>query len=82
MNCERKKIEELYEELIRQQKLDFPKAREYIEAPNQHGIYIIYRRNKVMHIGRTLRGKNGLRQRLKNHLHGNSIILPEIQTTG
>ncbi|MFQ6035511.1 MAG: hypothetical protein ACE5NM_06635 [Sedimentisphaerales bacterium] len=72
MNYERKKVKQLFEELRLQKKWTFPKTRERLEAPKQHGVYIIYRGKKVMHVGRTLRGKKGLYQRLKNHLYGNS----------
>jgi len=72
MNSETKEVKRLFRELRRQKKLAFPKARGQLEAPKEQGVYIIYRGNNVMHIGRTLRGKNGLHQRLKNHLQGNS----------
>jgi len=74
MNSERKEVKELYEKLRRQKKLAFPEARERLEAPKKHGVYIIYQGKKVIHIGRTLRAKNGLHQRLMNHLHGNSSL--------
>lgn len=36
-------------------------------APSEQGVYIIYspRTKRVAHVGRTYRGKDGLRQRLK-----------------
>ena len=41
-----------------------------------HGVYIIYSPNgRVTHVGRTVRGKRGLRQRLNNHLHGASSFV-------
>lgn len=52
----------------------FPPPRKSVEAPNEHGVYIIYspRRREVLHVGRTYRGAGGLRKRLQNHLHGAS----------
>jgi hypothetical protein len=40
-------------------------------------VYIIYKEEVVLHTGRTLRGKDGLQQRLKNHLHGSSSFTVE-----
>jgi hypothetical protein len=37
-------------------------------------VYIIYKEGVALHVGRTPRGKGGLRQRLKNHLHGSSTF--------
>lgn len=44
------------------------------KVPSKQGVYIIYspHTKKVVHVGRTYRGKAGLRQRLKNHIHGSS----------
>jgi hypothetical protein len=72
MNSERKEVKQLFRELLRQEKVAFPKAGGQLEAPKEQGVYIIYRGEKVMHVGRTLRGKKGLYQRLKNHLQGKS----------
>jgi hypothetical protein len=35
-------------------------------------VYIISKGETVFHVGRTTRAKNGLHQRLSNHLHGRS----------
>lgn len=54
----------------------FPKERERLSAPNKQGVYVIYSpADKVLHVGRTTRGRSGLRQRLKNHLHGRSSFV-------
>lgn len=51
----------------------FPNKNGLLDAPITQGVYIIRRNNNlVLHVGRTLRGKNGLWQRLTNHLHGSS----------
>lgn len=59
--------------LLRQDKTPFPQPREGLNAPATHGVYVIWSpRGNPLHVGRTLRGKAGLRQRLKNHLHAQS----------
>jgi hypothetical protein len=53
-------------------------------VPDKHGVYIIYSpRGVVLHVGRTLRGKRGLRQRLNNHLHGaSSFTIQHLEGNG
>lgn len=54
----------------------FPRVRERLEVPNTHGVYVIRdRAGRVWHVGRTVRGKDGLRQRLRNHLQGQSSFI-------
>ncbi len=54
----------------------FPQARGTLEVTANHGVYVIYSpRGKVLHVGRTVRGKRGLRQRLNNHLQGQSSFV-------
>src|SRR5438477_475587 len=66
-------IRKLYRKLLRSRPVKFPSAGEELPAPDRHGVYIIYApRGAVLHVGRTSRGKKGLRQRLNSHLHGNS----------
>ena len=66
-------IRKLYRQLLRSRPKRFPKTGERLAVPDKHGVYIIFApRGTVLHVGRTLRGKKGLRQRLNNHLHGNS----------
>lgn len=51
----------------------FPPKNEKLMAPKKPGVYVIYSpRGRVMHVGRTTRGKQGLHQRLRNHLQGQS----------
>jgi hypothetical protein len=67
------KISRLFKELYRQPFHCFPERPGKLVAPDTQGVYIIINsKNIVVHVGRTLRGKNGLLQRLKNHLHGSS----------
>lgn len=65
-------IKKLFDLLIIQSKHSFPVPYHSIDAPTNHGVYIIYKKEEVLHVGRTIRGIEGLRQRLKNHLHGKS----------
>jgi hypothetical protein len=66
-------VRKLYRQLREARPVLFPRVGERLVAPDKHGVYVIYApRGTVLHVGRTLRGKRGLRQRLKNHLHGAS----------
>lgn len=48
------------------------------KIPIKQGVYIIYSpREHVVHVGRTYRGRKGLQQRIKNHLHGSSSFTIE-----
>ena len=45
-------------------------------APSAKGVYVIYSRSdRIVHVGGTPRGKGGIRQRLKNHLYGQSSFV-------
>ncbi len=72
MTPERQKVEELFTELCKQRMVQFPQEREQLEAPSEPAVYVIRKGEIVLHVGRTLRGRDGLYQRLKNHLHGSS----------
>ena len=66
-------IRKLYQKLRQSRSMRFPDAGEPLAATDKHGVYIIFApRGAVLHVGRTLRGKKGLRQRLNNHIHGSS----------
>lgn len=63
-----KRIDSLFNELIDSELKEFPKSGRP-SASNAKGVYIIYDKNKlVLHVGSTPRGKNGINQRLYNHL--------------
>jgi hypothetical protein len=65
-----------FDQLLRSPLTPFPKSGERLAVPDLHGVYTIYTPNgRVAHVGRTTRGKNGLRQRLNNHLHGASSFV-------
>ena len=61
MSSENKTVKKLFEKLCAQPKYTFPKYREPLRAPNEPGVYVIRKGLQVLHVGRTLRGKNGLR---------------------
>jgi hypothetical protein len=67
-----KEIRDLFDELCNQPEIEFPQPHEQLTAPRQPGVYISRKKKTVLHVGRTLRAQNGLRQRLNNHLHGES----------
>ncbi|MCE1169387.1 MAG: GIY-YIG nuclease family protein [Sphingobacteriia bacterium] len=70
------KVEELFGQLINSEYYLFPKPGNKIDAPNEKGVYIIFDSNcEVVHVGRTPRAKNGILQRLKDHLAGNSSFV-------
>lgn len=75
MNSEPHKIQALFKKLIAQKSHEFPQ-RGYtasLGVPIKQGVYIIYNlKREVVHVGRTLRGRLGLRQRLDQHLLRNS----------
>lgn len=69
-------IVRLYEKLRVSEKVIFPSAGYKFSAPSQKGVYIIYNENdEVVHVGCTPRGKNGIRQRLCDHLQGRSSFV-------
>ena len=73
MSRETSRVRTLYRKLLRSKRTAFPNAGERLAAPDKHGVYVIYApRGTVLHVGRTVRGKRGLRQRLNNHLHASS----------
>ncbi len=51
----------------------FPKSREYLDAPKERGVYIIYGpRGTVLHVGCTPRANGGIAQRLRDHMASQS----------
>ena len=73
---ERERIAKLLAELDLKPILPFPPARQPLEASKNQGVYVIRSpKNTVVHVGRTLRGKSGLQQRLRDHLAGQSSFV-------
>jgi hypothetical protein len=59
----------LLAELLRSQAYAFPRERGRLNAPSGPGVYLIYDpRGRLAHVGRSAPGKNGPRQRLRDHL--------------
>ena len=56
---------------------EFPASGARLNVPETHGVYAIYGRRgvRVLHVGRTVTGTKGLRQRLSNHLYGRSSFV-------
>jgi hypothetical protein len=71
-NNEPQEITRLFNKLCEQPRENFPKQGKSITAPSTHCVYVIRKDEIVLHVGRTYRGKEGLKQRLNNHLHGAS----------
>ena len=73
MSRESSIVRKLFRRLRAAPQISFPVVGKRLAVPDTHGVYVIYApRGTVLHVGRTLRGKRGLRQRLNNHLHGAS----------
>jgi len=72
MNMESQEVKKLFDELCAQPTRSFPQHGQRLNTSKKPGVYIIRREKTVLHVGRTLRGRDGLYQRLKNHLHGSS----------
>jgi hypothetical protein len=74
---ERNRVEILFDSLEARPRCKFPAAAGHVEAPKDAlGVYVI--RNAegiVVHVGRTTRARNGIHQRLRNHLAGKSSFV-------
>jgi hypothetical protein len=70
-------IKELFDNLINAIPVDFPRHGGVNESDEQ-GVYIIFSPDeKVLHVGKTDRGRNGLNQRLQNHINNQSSFLQQ-----
>jgi hypothetical protein len=71
MEC--REIKSLFKQLQKQKPFPFPKKGESLNVSNKHGVYVIRDSAQiVVHVGRSISGVEGLYQRLKDHLNGNS----------
>jgi hypothetical protein len=76
MKGEPKTIKAKLNQLLKSPLLRFPVSGDRLTAPYLQGVYIIYDpKGRVAHVGRTVRGKRGLHQRINNHLHGRSSFV-------
>lgn len=66
-------IRELFNQLVEQAEHAFPQQYAPLDAPTDHGVYVIRCPDgQIKHVGRTVRAQNGINQRLRNHLQGQS----------
>lgn len=72
MNHEKQTVKKLFDRLCQQEKQPFPKKRQPVDAPLKKGVYILRKNKTILYVGRTLRAKKGIRQRLTDHLRGSS----------
>lgn len=67
-------IMSLHKELIKSEKFIFP-VKGKVNVSKNHGVYIIYDPNDiVLHVGMTPYGKDGLDQRLYNHISKTGVF--------
>jgi len=79
---EREQVANLYADLIASPLVKFPPRG--LVAPMQQGVYVIYGPSgKVLHVGSTPSGFQGIWQRLRNHLHkASSFTLVHLKGDG
>ena len=68
MGREQTKIEALLHTSTAAELWRFPKPHNKLEAPKAKGVYVIYHRGKVLHVGSTPCAQNGIRDRLRGYL--------------
>lgn len=74
---EREHVEKLFNQLVKSAYHNFPLTGKVLVSSKQ-GVYIVLsKKNQVLHVGKTARAKNGLNQRLTNHLRGQSSFSRE-----
>lgn len=75
---ESKSIHQLFQKLLKAKQTSFPPKYQRLQAPTEHGIYIIYDpTGRVVHVGRSLRRHDGLFGRLSDHLQTKSSFTKE-----
>jgi hypothetical protein len=73
---ERRAVETLFKELVGAPRKKFPRSAVELNASRRRGLYVIYdRRGRVAHVGRTPKAKDGIVQRLRNHMRGQSSFV-------
>lgn len=67
-------IKDLFKKLVLSDFHIFPEKGK-LSITNNHGVYIIYSpNNDVLHVGNTPSGKNGINQRLYNHITSTGVF--------
>jgi len=78
MNQESKTVHQLFKKLLDSELESFPSKGRALKAPPEHGVYIIYDpKDRVVHVGRSLRRPDGLFGRLNDHLQTKSSFTRE-----
>jgi hypothetical protein len=79
---EREQVAKLYAQLVGSPLVKIPSKG--LIAPMQQGVYVIYGPNgRVLHVGSTPSGLQGIWQRLRNHLHkASSFTLVHLKGNG
>lgn len=73
MSREFENTKRFFAALVRKTAVLFPTAGQRLDASTKQGVYVILdTKNRIVHVGRTLRAKSGITQRLNNHLHAAS----------
>ena len=78
-------VRELFNKLRQQKLMQFPRNGyvERLDVSEAQGVYVIYNPRKIpVHVGRTVHGKRGLRQRLDQHLLGQSSFVGHYERLG
>ena len=76
MTTEQKKLPRMFGQLMDAPRRKFPRAHERLDAPTDRGVYVIYDpRGRPVHVGGTPRARNGMAQRLRDHLAGRSSFV-------
>jgi predicted GIY-YIG superfamily endonuclease len=74
---EPKVVLEFYNKLCKSELYEFPEKGK-VNLTNKHGVYIIYSsNNEILHVGMTPYGKDGLNQRLYNHISKSGVFYRE-----
>jgi hypothetical protein len=73
MTREQRTLKRLFRQLTKAKRKSFPHPRESLDAPDRQGVYIIYDpRGRVVHVGCTPRARDGIWQRLRDHMANKS----------
>jgi len=73
---EQRRIEKLFDNLIESPRKRFPKPHQALRETKEKGVYIIFNsKMRILHVGSTPRADEGITQRLKNHLAGQSSFV-------